>query len=99
MPSVHCAWALWCAITLTPRLRRRWAKWLAMLYPVGTVTAIVLTGNHFVLDAAGGFMVLGMGYVLARIFTRAGRAPRSPASDPAAAIEAPDTPPPDVVPA
>jgi hypothetical protein len=26
MPSVHCAWALWCAIALVPRLRRRWAK-------------------------------------------------------------------------
>ncbi|MEX0665835.1 MAG: phosphatase PAP2 family protein [Acidimicrobiia bacterium] len=73
MPSVHCAWALWCALALVPRLRRRWAKVLAALYPVGTVISIVLTGNHFLLDAVGGFVVLGLGYLLARTFTRAGR--------------------------
>jgi hypothetical protein len=73
MPSVHCAWALWCACALVPRLRRRWAKWLAGFYPVITVTAIVLTGNHFLLDAAGGFAVFAIGYVVARRFTRAGR--------------------------
>ena len=43
------------------------------LYPVTTVTAIVVTANHYFLDAVGGFFVLGVGYVLARIFTRAGR--------------------------
>jgi hypothetical protein len=75
MPSVHCAWALWCACALVPRLRHRWAKVLAGLYPVGTVTAIVLTGNHYFLDAVGGFTALGLGYVVARTFTRAGRRP------------------------
>ena len=75
MPSVHCAWALWCACALVPRLRRTWAKLLAAVYPVCTVTAIVLTGNHYFLDAAGGFLALGTGYVLARCFTRAGRTP------------------------
>lgn len=73
MPSVHCAWALWCACVLVPRLRRWWAKLLAALYPVATVTAIVLTANHYLLDAVGGFLVLGVGFVLARAFTRAGR--------------------------
>jgi hypothetical protein len=75
MPSVHCAWALWCACALVPRLRHTWAKLLAALYPVGTVTAIVLTGNHYLLDAVGGFVAFGVGYLLARCFTRAGRAP------------------------
>ena len=80
MPSVHCAWALWCALALVPRLRQGWAKALAALYPVGTVTSIVLTANHYFLDAVGGFAVLGVGYALARIFTRAGR--NDPASEP-----------------
>jgi len=75
MPSVHCAWALWCACALVPRLRSGWAKALAVFYPVCTVTVIVVTANHYFLDAAGGFFVLGVGYVLARIFTRAGRGP------------------------
>jgi hypothetical protein len=73
MPSVHCAWALWCAIVLVPRLKHRWAKVLAALYPVCTVTSIVLTANHFFLDAVGGFAVLGIGYLIARLVTHAGR--------------------------
>jgi hypothetical protein len=73
MPSVHCAWALWCACALVPRLRRRWAKVLAVLYPVATVTSIVVSANHYLLDAVAGFAVLGVGYLVARALTRAGR--------------------------
>ena len=43
-----------------------WAKVLAGLYPVTTVTVIVVTANHYFLDAVAGFVVLGIGYVLAR---------------------------------
>ncbi len=104
MPSVHCAWALWCACALVPRLKHTWAKVLAALYPVGTVTAIVLTANHYLLDAAGGFLVLGFAYLVARALTRAGRrAEPEPGSDPGPG-DAPDAgsparPPPDPVPA
>jgi amino acid transporter len=79
MPSVHCMWALWCACALVPRLRRRWAKLLAALYPVATVTAIVVSANHYLLDAVAGFLVLGVGFVLAHAFTRAGRGSPAPA--------------------
>ena len=77
MPSVHCAWALWCAVVMAPRMRPLWAKVLWSLYPVLTVIVIVLTGNHYVLDAVGGFIALGLGYLLARAFTRAGRSRRA----------------------
>jgi len=73
MPSVHCAWAGWCALVLVPRVRRTWVKVLSGLYPVFTVTVIVLTANHYILDAVGGFTALAIGYFLARVFTRAGR--------------------------
>jgi hypothetical protein len=73
MPSVHCAWALWCACALVPRLKHVWARVLAVVYPVTTVTVIVVTANHYFLDAVGGFFVLGCGYLVAWIFTRAGR--------------------------
>jgi hypothetical protein len=89
MPSVHCAWALWCTCALVPRLKHTWAKVLAILYPVGTVTSIVLTANHYLLDAVGGFIVLGLGYVIARLFTRAGR--REPAGG--ADVDSQDPPP------
>ncbi len=73
MPSVHCAWALWCACVFFPRVRHRWQRVLAVGYPVVTVGVIVLTANHYFLDAVGGFFVLGVGYVIAHRFTRAGR--------------------------
>ncbi len=75
MPSVHCAWALFAACVLVPRVRSRGAKVVAGLYPALTVTAIVLTGNHYFLDAVGGFAILGIGWVLAGLVTRAGRGP------------------------
>jgi hypothetical protein len=90
MPSVHCAWALWCACALVPRVKHVWAKVLAVVYPVITVTVIVITANHYFLDAVGGFFVFGVGYVAARIFTRAGRSP-----DPVpVAAAVPEEPPP-----
>ena len=84
MPSVHCTWALWCACALIPRVKHVWAKALAVLYPITTVTVIVVTANHYFLDAVGGFFVLGVGYVAARIYTRAGRGPAmvAPTDDP-----------------
>ncbi len=78
MPSVHVAWALWCAIVMYFHARRRWLRTLFVLYPVVTVTAIVLTGNHYFLDAAGGALVLTVGYGTARMVTRAGRGPTDP---------------------
>lgn len=73
MPSVHCAWALWCACALVPRVKHVWAKWVAAMYPVLTVIVIVITANHYFLDAVGGFAIFGIGYVVARLVTRAGR--------------------------
>lgn len=65
MPSVHTVWAHWAADMLfhnpklwpnTPTWQR--ARWLVWLHPVITVYTIVVTGNHFFLDA-----VVGMAYV------------------------------------
>jgi len=72
MPSLHFGWALFCASALAPRLQHRWARVAAALYPVLTLAAIVLTGNHFFLDAAGGAVVFLAGYWLSRRLTRPG---------------------------
>ena len=78
MPSVHCCWALWCACALVPRVRPIWGKCLAAAYPVCTVFVIIITGNHYFLDAVAGFTVLGFGYAVSRAVTRAGRRAPSP---------------------
>lgn len=64
MPSLHFAWATWCALAITGRTRARWAQILAGSYPAATLFAIVVTGNHFWLDAVGGAVVLGVGWLL-----------------------------------
>jgi len=61
MPSLHFAWSTWSALALVPALRRPWAKALAGVYPLLTLFAIVVTANHYVLDAAGGVAVLAVG--------------------------------------
>lgn len=73
MPSLHFAWSAFSAFALVPRVRTRWAKWSLGLYPVLTLLAIVLTGNHYWLDAVGGAVVFGVGYAIASRITRAGR--------------------------
>jgi hypothetical protein len=70
MPSLHVAWALWCALALLPHLRRSWARALALAYPLFTTFAVVVTGNHFWLDAVGGAVVLALGIGVASLWRR-----------------------------
>jgi hypothetical protein len=69
MPSLHFGWSSWCALVLYPLVRRRWVKALVLAYPFLTLFAIVVTANHYWLDAAGGAVVLAIGFALARWFT------------------------------
>jgi hypothetical protein len=62
MPSLHIAWAMWCGIAMWVLAERRWLRVAALLYPMCTLVVIVGTGNHFVLDAAGGALVLAVGF-------------------------------------
>ena len=62
MPSLHVAWALWCAWAVFPVLRRRWSRVLWVAYPAFTVFAVIVTANHFWIDAVGGAAGLGVGY-------------------------------------
>jgi len=62
MPSLHIAWALWCALVVAPRVRRTWAKLLAGAYPLLTLFAIVVTANHYWIDGVGGVAIVAFGY-------------------------------------
>jgi len=73
MPSLHCAWAFWGLAVFYPRVRTWWGKSLAVLYPVATIYVVVITGNHYFLDAVGGLVIMAIGYGGARIITRSGR--------------------------
>jgi hypothetical protein len=70
---VHICWATFCAVALVPRLRNPVARVLAFCYPFFTLFVIVITANHFVLDAVGGLVIFGIGWFVAGKITRAGR--------------------------
>lgn len=53
LPSLHFAWALLVAGGIVLLGRSRW-RWAAALHPVLMLLAIVGTGNHYLLDAAAG---------------------------------------------
>jgi hypothetical protein len=93
MPSLHFAWSTWCALVLVPSLRSWWAKAAVVVYPAFTLFAIVVTANHFILDAAGGLVVLGVGSVIG--FAIAARLERSAGDSPPAGNPPPENPPPD----
>jgi hypothetical protein len=61
MPSLHFGWSTWSFLALRGRLRRRWARVAIAAYPWLTLFAIVVTANHYWLDAVGGAVVLGVG--------------------------------------
>jgi hypothetical protein len=69
MPSLHFGWSSWCACVLFPMIRRRWLRAVIVVYPFITLFAIVVTANHYWLDAAGGAAVFGAAFVLSRWFT------------------------------
>ena len=73
MPSLHVAWAAWCAADLVAATRGRW-RHLAWLYPAATTVVVLATANHFLADAAA-----GLGLLAARATTR----PDAPARQPA----------------
>ena len=69
MPSLHVGWTVWVA----------WAIWrhttivgraLAVAYVAGTTLVVIATGNHWVLDAVAGGVVMIAGIVLAKRLDR-----------------------------
>ncbi len=65
VPSLHAAYALGVGIGLVLFARSRVWRLAGVLYPPLVFVTIVVTGNHFVLDALAGTAVLGAGFLLA----------------------------------
>ncbi|TWE27716.1 PAP2 superfamily protein [Prauserella muralis] len=56
MPSLHVAWAVWAALVVS--LARHRLRWLVWLYPLTTTAVVLATGNHYLLDAVAGFVLV-----------------------------------------
>ncbi|WP_326743169.1 bifunctional glycosyltransferase 87/phosphatase PAP2 family protein [Streptomyces sp. NBC_01768] len=83
MPSLHFGWSLWCGVVVVMLAPKTWMKVLGLLHPLFTVSAIVATANHWVLDAVGGAAVVVLGFGLAYVL--AGPRALRPGTVPAAA--------------
>ena len=80
MPSLHVGWALWCALAVAPLLSSRRWRLAAFAYPAITLLAVVVTANHFVVDAVGSLIVVAAGWGIADLVERAGRRRRARAA-------------------
>jgi hypothetical protein len=69
-PSLHAGWSLWVAMALQIYATRKWVRVLGWLYALGTAFVIVGTGNHWVIDALMGWLVILAGWGLARAVGR-----------------------------
>ena len=65
VPSLHAAYALGLGVGLVVYGRRLLTRVVGLLYPPIVVLTIVVTGNHFFLDAIAGVAVLGVGFLVA----------------------------------
>ncbi len=63
MPSLHLGWNLLIGIALFESTKNTWVRVLAVLLPVSMLASIILTGNHYILDA-----VAGVGVALAALW-------------------------------
>jgi PAP2 superfamily len=75
MPSLHVAWAVWCALALYPMFRHWALRALVVAYPVMTTLVVVATGNHYFLDAAAGTLLACLVWAVVSRAARTGGQP------------------------
>ena len=63
MPSLHFAWSTMLGVLLF-RHGGRILKFLGILYPTATLAAITVTGNHYIMDAVVGAIMMLVTYVI-----------------------------------
>ncbi len=66
MPSIHVGWALIVACAVVGGARHR-LRWLALGYPVLITLDVVVTGNHYWLDAVAAAALLALCYLTVRV--------------------------------
>jgi len=71
MPSLHFGWDLLVAVAVAYNASSRWVKGAVVFLPFLTLSSIVLTGNHYFVDAVGGAIVSIMGLGIAVALRRA----------------------------
>jgi hypothetical protein len=71
VPSLHAGYAIGVGMGVYRFARARPVRFLGLVYPALVVLTIIVTGNHYVLDALAGIAVLGAGFLVAPKLRRA----------------------------
>jgi PAP2 superfamily len=81
VPSLHAGFAVGVAYGMVKYARSAWVKAIGVVYPLVVVLTIVVTGNHFIVDALAGMLVMAVGLsAAARLRRRRERAILEPAT-------------------
>ncbi len=73
LPSLHVGWNFLVGVFVWRHAGRRAFRWLGVLSPVLMTFAVVLTANHYVVDAAAGIVVALVGLKIANRQTSVSR--------------------------
>ncbi len=76
VPSLHFGYALIVAVALVTLAERRVFRIAGAIYPGAMLLVIVATGNHFLIDAALGGLVVAVGWLTARWLVGLPKPPR-----------------------
>ena len=74
VPSLHYGWAVLVGGVLFWTTRNIWLRSLGVFMPIGQLTAIIFTANHYIVDAMAGLVVALMGLLVAMALQRWGYA-------------------------
>ena len=74
VPSLHYGWAVLVGGVLFWATSNLWLRALAVFLPIGQLSAILFTANHYMLDAMAGLVVALMGLLIAMALQRWGYA-------------------------
>jgi hypothetical protein len=69
-PSVHVLWALLTALGLWYAAPNPAVRVAALIFPAATTMAVIVTGNHYVIDCVGSAVLLGLYLVLEALSCR-----------------------------
>jgi hypothetical protein len=87
VPSLHVGWNLLMAIAVVRNAKTIQAKTIGYMLPVLMTSSVVLTGNHYIIDAVAGDALVLVGLVIAvRFFTSRVPDEHPPATPPEYAV-------------
>ncbi|NKB39928.1 MAG: phosphatase PAP2 family protein [Ilumatobacter sp.] len=64
MPSLHSAYALFVVVFFWPLITPIWVRWALLSYPITMAVALMYFGEHYLADALGGWVIVGLSFLI-----------------------------------